>query len=417
MVVRTIEMLLEYISIILCIHRTAREKIKINGLVILIFLFEWLMMIAFSNEMISNAGRGMVYIALLGYIKYNVTRNWEKAIKVYGNMIVTIVVLQVILFLILTLLFADLQYLGIYINVISCLIIFWGKEKIENVIITKLNNIKGVLLVILIYSINFFRIFWIFSKNGYVNFEESIRFSLETVVLSLLLILWFHAENNSRHKTKELQMYKMYNQAFEDTITTIRVRQHEFQNHINAIKCMKCTIEDQEELLRAQEQYCDQVLKDSQVGDLLKLKIEPVLVGFLYAKITAAQEAGIHVEYEVNLLDIKEKIEIYEMIELIGILFDNAVEALQDNGNRKMILKLVDTNKGFAVEVANASRMYLNNEIEKFCTYGYSTKGKERGVGLARVKEVVRKANATLTIQNQSYKNQNFLCFRINFEK
>lgn len=180
---------------------------------------------------------------------------------------------------------------------------------------------------------------------------------------------------------------------------------------------MKCTIEDQEELLRAQEQYCDQVLKDSQVGDLLKLKIEPVLVGFLYAKITAAQEAGIHVEYEVNLLDIKEKIEIYEMIELIGILFDNAVEALQDNGNRKMILKLVDTNKGFAVEVANASRMYLNNEIEKFCTYGYSTKGKERGVGLARVKEVVRKANATLTIQNQSYKNQNFLCFRINFEK
>ena len=416
MIVRTIEMLLEYASIILCIYKAAGERIKFNCWLPSIFIIEWFMIIFLDNKTIAGLGKIIVYIVLVFYIKYKVTQNWEKAIKVYGSVIVTIVILQIILYLLLTFLIPNIQYSGIYINLFSCIIILFGKEKIDKMISTKLRNIKGLLFIILIYSLSFFRIFWIFCQNGYVNEEESIRFSLETVVLSILLILWFSAENSNKHKMKEIKMYEMYTQAFEETITTIRVRQHEFENHINAIKCMRYTIENQEELLIAQEKYCEDVLKESKIGNLLKLRMEPALIGFLYAKITTAEEVGIHIEYEVNPIDIRGRIQVYEIIELIGVLFDNAIEALQEKKNKKLILKLVNTDRGFMIEIANISRVYMNNEIENFWTYGYSTKGENRGIGLVRAKEIVKKTNAILSIQNQIYEDENYLCFNIRFD-
>ena len=51
-------------------------------------------------------------------------------------------------------------------------------------------------------------------------------------------------------------------------------------------------------------------------------------------------------EYIIDAVDIKGKIEVYEMIELIGILLDNAVEALCGSSDKKIVLKLVETEKG-----------------------------------------------------------------------
>ena len=263
----------------------------------------------------------------------------------------------------------------------------------------------------------FFRVFWVYSQTGYVSIEESIRFAVETVVLNILFVLWFHAENMSKQNTKELQMYHLYNKAFEETIQMIRIRQHEFENHINAIKCMRYSINNQEELLLAQENYCNDVLRGSHIEKLLKLSMEPALIGFLYAKITTAEERGVHVEYKIEPIDLGETIKIYEMIELIGVLFDNAIEALEKNENRKIVLMLVNSRDGLMLEIANTSRIYTNNEIEKFCLAGYSTKGERRGIGLARVKEIVKKINAELLIQNQMYDDENYLAFIIQWNK
>ena len=118
----------------------------------------------------------------------------------------------------------------------------------------------------------------------------------------------------------------------------------------------------------------------------------------------------------MNPIDIRGRIQVYEIIELIGVLFDNAIEALQEKKNKKLILKLVNTDRGFMIEIANISRVYMNNEIENFWTYGYSTKGENRGIGLVRAKEIVKKTNAILSIQNQIYEDENYLCFNIRFD-
>lgn len=80
-----------------------------------------------------------------------------------------------------------------------------------------------------------------------------------------------------------------------------------------------------------------------------------------------------------------------------------------------MRLGLFEKSEGVILEVANISKIFSNTEIEKFCSYGYSTKGDKRGVGLSRVKEITKKSNAILLIQNQRYNEENFLCFKVCF--
>lgn len=415
MVIRTMEMLFEYMSLVLCIHKIAGKKVQINLWVILPFLMEWILAVLSSIFKISLGYKFIVVAGILLYIKVKVVGTWKKAVNVCGTMLIIILSLQVMqyyLFKFLTLESVFGEYEGIIVNINICLLLFLWKEKYGNIVISKINKIKGIVISLLILI----RILYIVSRNAYADVENVVQFLFETIGLSIVCILWISAEKEKNHKAREVQMYELYNKAFEEAIMTIRTRQHEFENHINAICCLQYTIADHDELLLAQERYCEKVLQENKLNRLLKLNMEPVLTGFLYSKITSAEEKGIVTKYEIQSTNIKEKIAIYEFIELVGILFDNAVEALNEKNGKIIIIKmLIEDENSFSVEIANSSPVYSNNEIEKFCSYGYSTKGEKRGIGLSRVKEIAKKYNAIFQIQNCIYDGGNYLSFKLSF--
>ena len=69
----------------------------------------------------------------------------------------------------------------------------------------------------------------------------------------------------------------------------------------------------------------------------------------------------------------------------------------------------------FTVSIANISSWKTNNEIEKFFEYGYSTKGKEHGIGLYRVNMIMKKYKACIQVENITRKDTNYLCFKAMF--
>ncbi len=414
MVVRTIEMLLEYISIILCIHRIAREKVKIDYWMIIIFLLEWGSLYA-DNVFITQIGQIVIYICLLVYTKKVVVYDWHIALKVYGAMVLIIIALQLIGLFLIVQFYTNKEYYGLLINITICLGVFFWKEKYGISFISLLKKIKGIYIVILLYVINMIRIFYFCYKNGHIEFKESILFLIQTIILSILIFIWVFQEKEKQEKIKELRMYELYNKAFDEVIKTIRSRQHELKNQINAIKCMKYMVEDEKLLLLKQEEYCDYLLRNNEISDLLNLKAEPALVGFLYSKFLEAQQKQIVIKYTVAPMKICERVQCYDLIEIIGILFDNAVEALEYSKHKKIVFKLIEIEKGIMLEIANVSRIYSNHEIEDFCRYGFSTKGKDRGIGLARVKTVIKRADATLLVQNKLYEEENYISFIITF--
>ena len=99
----------------------------------------------------------------------------------------------------------------------------------------------------------------------------------------------------------------------------------------------------------------------------------------------------------------------------MGILFDNAVEALKEQGDTEMEVKLLKLDDTFIISIANVSSWKTNTEIEKFFEYGYSTKGKEHGIGLYRVNTLLKKYKASIQVENITKNDMNYLYFKVIF--
>ena len=295
----------------------------------------------------------------------------------------------------------------------------WKEKYIYN-LGTKITRFKEVFLVIL-FVLFFFELLLLYKKDGYITTQVQIQALVSVGGLVLVMVLWMSSEMEKSEKQEELKMYELYTKTFEDLITAIRIKQHEFNNHINAIKCLPYTAKSAKELIAEQNRYCDAVLEDTQIVKLLKLESSPVVCGFLYSKLIFAQSLDINVFYEVDPIKVERFIAVHHFIEITGILFDNAVEALI-NGDREshspnqVILRLSSLeDTKLLLEVANLSRMYPNAQIEEFFVTGKSTKGNNRGVGLSRVKLLTQKYKAELHATNQQYYGDNYLSFRIIF--
>lgn len=416
MAVRTMEILLEFLATILCVQKLSGIKVKLDIYLGVLFFVDFIILLMIDKGVLVPFWKTIIYFGIMVYIYRSLIKSWKTTTKIFTLVMLYMMIMQYSFYFILGAFHIPLgkmQFRGIIINFLTCVFLELWKEKYCIFICKWIKKLgKYGIIAVLIFSC--IRLLYLSNRDEIVLAETIIHFCVQMLVLCLAIVMWRSSESESRHKEKELQMYRMYNQAFEETINTIRVRQHEFENHINAIKCMRYTIENHEELLLKQEQYCDAALKNNKIVRLLKLRMEPALIGFLYAKITSCEEKGIYVEYVINSIDLKGRIEVYEMIELIGVLFDNAVEALDNKEDRKIVLKLEDIKSGIRLEVCNLSRVYSYNELEKFCAHGYSTKGEDRGFGLTRVNEIVKKANATLLIRNKEYFEKNYLCFEVN---
>lgn len=232
----------------------------------------------------------------------------------------------------------------------------------------------------------------------------------------ILLYLWLDTERQKKGVEKELKMHKLYESPYKDAVESAMMRQHGFENQLNAILCLCSTIDDYDELVSAQKEYCRDIVRENRVNKILKGKMEPVITGFLYSKIMLAERFGIEMACEIYDIETEKIVKSHDLIEMAGVLIDNAIDALRENGGRKLVVRLAeDEAMRFVVEVANISRIYKNIEIEKFCSFGYSSKGAGRGLGLARLRELVLKNKAELSIRNRAIDHENYLSFKIIF--
>lgn len=424
MIVRILEVLTEYVCIIACIHKLSNKKIIYNsfyaGLLLLGLFIDIFINLAIDRYSGMVYAKLVVYLYILFYMRKRVFESLKSTVTNFAIMLMCIIPLQVIVFIILKSLklrIIEMSYGGVIINIIvSIIIILIRKEMIMNVL-KKIEQHKNLIIAVTIIAI-FSAFLWLYNKGFFIEGENVIQLLMAVIGIGCTCVFLILAERENKYKSKELQMYKTYTNAFEDTIKTVRLRQHEFENHINAILCMQYMINSYDDLIEAQTKYCKMILQENKFNKLLSLKIEPILIGFLYSKFTKAYEKGILTTYTINVTKYEEFIRIYDLIELIGIIYDNAVDKLEKSSMEKRILfKLLEIEDRLILEIDNISELYKNNEIEKFGEFGYSTKSGHNGIGLCRVKDIVNQANGKLYVQNLEYEKNNYLSFYIELNK
>jgi len=123
------------------------------------------------------------------------------------------------------------------------------------------------------------------------------------IVFSVIIFGFFDWTRNYaalRRQEQELKIYKLYIKPMEELTKDIRARQHEFDNHMNAILNMHVTIDNYNELVKAQSAYCKQIYGDKSRCNPALLRIsDKILAGFLYSKIISAPG---YIEIDIQVL-------------------------------------------------------------------------------------------------------------------
>ncbi len=306
---------------------------------------------------------------------------------------------------------------GLFVNIISVVVLLLIRDKI------KFNRISDFIQERnWIIKISFiFIVVYIFANALYMKINYNIE-NTDLIQIIFFMSLFFLAINewqkaiiDAERKRTQLEMNELYYDAYDELILLIRERQHDMKSHINAILGMIYTIDNYDDLVESQKKYCDDVIGKNKETKLLLSIGNPLVAGFLYRKYQEAQKLEIEIECKVASKENNFFVPEYEIIEMLGILIDNAMEALSIRTvhGKKIYVEIKDTNEDLQIFVANISQYYGPDEISKFFQKDYSSKGKGRGIGLHKLKKVVQEKDGDIMVTNEKKDGNDYLRFGI----
>jgi len=217
-----------------------------------------------------------------------------------------------------------------------------------------------------------------------------------------------------RRQEQELKIYKLYIKPMEELTKDIRARQHEFDNHMNAILSMHVTIDNYDELVQAQSAYGKNIYGDKSRSNPTLLRIsDKILAGFLYSKIISAP-SFIDIDIQVLNQEIVTSVSEHSLVEIIGTLTDNAFEAATPEHNRvEMVLDAKEDKLIFMIK--NQVEHLTMGEISHFFEKGFTTKGnrEDRGLGLYQAYQIAKRHDGEITVELLEQGDVQEICFRV----
>ncbi|GHV97725.1 histidine kinase [Lactobacillus nasalidis] len=198
-----------------------------------------------------------------------------------------------------------------------------------------------------------------------------------------------------QQKQKELEEYANYLEQSEDNLRAFR---HDYRNLLNSLK-VSAAEGNVQELLDKLERYSAENL-DSQA--LLKYKDTnhiqvKTLKSLIITKLNAIYQAGIPYDFECRqtIASIPGNVDELDLVRVIGITFDNALEESQSlserNGHPEIQAMLYqETTDSLEFEIRNkivrGKRQHTN-----LATKGFTTKTGHQGLGLANLQDIEQK--------------------------
>lgn len=196
--------------------------------------------------------------------------------------------------------------------------------------------------------------------------------------------------------SQNLEEEKSYNKTLTILHDKIRGFKHDFDNIVQAIGGYVET-NDMEGL----KEYYSHLQKDSaRVNNLSLLNPStinnPAIYSLLTSKYFTAKDAGIEIEnFEVfaDFKELEKHIRIYELSRILGILFDNAIDASKESDEKVLNLWIRNepNRNRYIIKISNS---YKDKSVDTDRIYekGFSSKGENRGLGLWEVRQFIKKS-------------------------
>lgn len=313
--------------------------------------------------------------------------------------------------------FPGLQKLSVILYMIPNAIIWWWIFPSKKLFLF-LNDQSWktqIIVVFMVLSIFWLDVFYYLKKTIE---PEMLIFFLIIILIDIAIGLDWQKNASFYHKReKDLQLQETYFPAYEDMISEIRAIQHSYDNHLCAILNMPLFIHNYEELVKKQKEYISEISNTDIKKYIKLLKIDDkILAGFLYHKIMQAKEMGVDIQVDIKESHTASFSSRGDIIEVVGILINNALET-RSSENNQIYIELSNDEAHFFFCIKNKYQVLSLEELQRLFEKGYSTKidsAKKRGFGLYNARRIVDSLNGTLSVENEIIRGFNYICFLIN---
>lgn len=239
MIITNVCLLLEALSIVICLHHLYGEKFRLDIATVCYLSIDMISMAAVNYLGLSKVYTMIIYPFLILYCG---ARFGFKLKQMIINLILCIAIISGIQIAVMIVYFyatgvKNYQNMDLLmVDLISFSIISFLMPKLKAFKLSSLvkKKEKGITFVIVICFL--LCIFWILS---YKKFGTMELYQTVLLLISILFILAL-AEQLMKYRIKakeaetELKMFKLYSDSFQGLVDNIRMRQHEFDNHINS---------------------------------------------------------------------------------------------------------------------------------------------------------------------------------------
>ena len=212
-----------------------------------------------------------------------------------------------------------------------------------------------------------------------------------TIVITFLIIIYmyFRENINSKDLSKKYNELFDYLDKYEKELIEKRKIIHDYKNELIIINgyigCDEKLKEYVNELINEQKS----ISENSLINNIDKLPRG--LKGLIYYKLSHIDK---NINVKLTVLNSLKKIENIpsklnkEILKIIGILLDNAIEAVESE-NKKFINIEISLKKNlFNIQVENSCSKKI--DVQNIMKLGYSTKGKDRGYGMVLIKDILK---------------------------
>ena len=272
-------------------------------------------------------------------------------------------------------------------NILMCVLVFiiMKIKKVKNIVYKIYNKLDNdnlisawfVILLVVVFSIIEYNLYKLYN-----NKEDFILvFSLVIIFISLLVIFLNEKNKNARIVSEYDNLFQ-YVQNFEEWIEREQLNRHEYKNQLAVLRCMTKNKKLNDKI--------DEILEDNIniEGDVVNsLKVLPKggIKGLMYYKSAIAKKENINLTIDVVLNsnsiinNLKEE-KIKVLCKLIGIYFDNAIEAAKEKRKKAVTVEIYEVKNHVKIIFSNSfdTKKLPKNRNQK----GISSKGTGRGNGL-----------------------------------
>lgn len=211
----------------------------------------------------------------------------------------------------------------------------------------------------------------------------------------------------------ELQAYQKYLPILEELIYDVRSRQHNFDNTIQSFAALPLGCSDYDSIVSALNKYSKDAFRQNVYSDLLRINYK-LVAGFLYYKQSEAKGKNRILNFTIENYALQTVMPEYILVECIGILIDNAVEAVAEG--TIIPIKIDSKRSKFYMTVSNPGPELDDVLIRKFFQKGYTTKTADRkkhGLGLFYLQQTISKYKGSIFCSNSNENGRTYIHFRL----